>query len=1157
MGDGPLNLCEPSITATQHILPFDLLSPLDFERLCLALLPHEGFDNPQHFGAAGSEQGRDIVTYRDGKLWYVQCKRVKRCGPKVLLDEIEKICELVEHNPDLHPCGMLFIVSCEVSATARDRAGRRCSELGLAHETWARTDLEARVRKHPEIVYTFFGRRTFIPSAPSLRQIGPPPRDFVGRTNEINNFTTQIQQRGGAIISGLGGVGKTALALVLAKRMSSDYPDAQLSLHLRGTTKNPVTTADAMAHVIRYLQPGAEISHDLDELRAQYLSALHEKSAIVFLDDAQDAAQVAPLLPPASCLVLVTSRQRFAVPGLSPTTLDTLPAEDACRLLLEIDHRIDHHAAKIAELCGYLPLAVRAAGGMMAERVDLEPEELERRLSNARQQLEFVDASFSLSYDLLDSDMQRMWCMLAVFPGEFDRQAAAAIWGLQYESAWNVLGKLVKRCVLEWNPVGKRYHLHELVRLFLNSRLGEADRATSQRRHSLHFLDIARGASRLLGTEHKHEVLGVLDESWTDLQLAHRFLVDSQSLEIREFLYEFHFNLFEYCDRRGLWRENVEMLKDSVDALKAVDSTRRNLGKLQMQLGKMHRRQLGNLDAALEHGQAGLKHVYPDGLPRDPAAAEDFRLMGDTHRVRGEFAQALEYYEVAEELLDAEQYARDLGKLLSSIGEAYAFSGTSLEQALTAARRSLSLHQESGDEYETAQSYRILAGVHLSRGEIEAAEHNIGKARSLFEKLGQERNPLMGWILRTQGEVYRLRGDRPSAHTCFKQAQNVFQKRRVGVGMAIVLEKLGLLHLDSGNTKSALDYLDRAITQARAIKGAKFALAQTLYSRVRAAAETSCWDDQAQACLDELKFLVGHGEDLAVLRVHLAHLLKQSTATIGVATSVSGAPQYDPVDTLSYALTHRDFRMIQVHLNESIIVDRGLRSRLTEAAHRQGIEVICHAPDRMRSGPAIARATIEAARDLLAHNPRKWVVHHFDEHQSVSRSLDVVKELVEAGLVPCIENYHLDKSLRHGQRHYELYLDLFRRTSELGLDVCAVLDIPRLFDAKLGLVDAGAAVALTSRVFRCLEDLGVTVILHLIDSESFDLARSNWCPLGTGAIPYNELLPQMFAPTTHIEAVVFEFEDKHNPVDSLPFLRECMREGISAHDLSLSVQWWG
>jgi hypothetical protein len=126
---------KPAITRTTHTLPLERLEPPDFERLCMMLLPREGFDSPQHYGAAGSDQRRDIVARRGGELWYVQCKQVKECGPKILLDEVEKVRGLMERDPDQRPVGMLFMVSCDVSAIARDRVGRRCAELGLACET--------------------------------------------------------------------------------------------------------------------------------------------------------------------------------------------------------------------------------------------------------------------------------------------------------------------------------------------------------------------------------------------------------------------------------------------------------------------------------------------------------------------------------------------------------------------------------------------------------------------------------------------------------------------------------------------------------------------------------------------------------------------------------------------------------------------------------------------------------------------------------------------------------------------------------------------------------------------------------------------------------------------------------------------------------------
>jgi hypothetical protein len=66
--EGPLaNKSRPSITGTTHTLPFHQLSPRDFERLCLWLVQREGYERAEHLGAAGSEQGRDVVACRQGR----------------------------------------------------------------------------------------------------------------------------------------------------------------------------------------------------------------------------------------------------------------------------------------------------------------------------------------------------------------------------------------------------------------------------------------------------------------------------------------------------------------------------------------------------------------------------------------------------------------------------------------------------------------------------------------------------------------------------------------------------------------------------------------------------------------------------------------------------------------------------------------------------------------------------------------------------------------------------------------------------------------------------------------------------------------------------------------------------------------------------------
>ena len=62
------HLTQPLITSTTHTLPFDKLSPRDFERLCLWLVEREGYERAEHLGAAGSEQGRDVVAWREARL---------------------------------------------------------------------------------------------------------------------------------------------------------------------------------------------------------------------------------------------------------------------------------------------------------------------------------------------------------------------------------------------------------------------------------------------------------------------------------------------------------------------------------------------------------------------------------------------------------------------------------------------------------------------------------------------------------------------------------------------------------------------------------------------------------------------------------------------------------------------------------------------------------------------------------------------------------------------------------------------------------------------------------------------------------------------------------------------------------------------------------
>lgn len=370
---------------------------------------------------------------------------------------------------------------------------------------------------------------TVVQSAPVLRalhQLPSPPADFTGREKELAELRKAVLEGGVAIVGarGMGGIGKTALALKLAEELAPRYPDAQIHLDLKGaSTQQPLSPAEAMAHVIRAYQPDARPPAGEAELAGLYRTILADQHALLLMDNARDKAQVEPLIPPRGNLLLVTSRKHFALPGLRALDLETLAPDDARALLLKIAPCTADEADTIARQCGYLALALRLAGSALAECDDLSPAEYIRRLGDARTRLELVNASFGLSYDLLSAKQQAWWRALAVFPDSFDRAAAAAVWAAEEETARPALREFVKYSLVQYDRAAERYVLHDLVRDCAEVCLSQEERETAQRRHATHYLSVLRAADDMYTRSHWPQlgVMAFLDSEWHNIEAGH------------------------------------------------------------------------------------------------------------------------------------------------------------------------------------------------------------------------------------------------------------------------------------------------------------------------------------------------------------------------------------------------------------------------------------------------------------------------------------------------------------------------------------------------------------------------------------------------------------------------------------------------------------
>ncbi|MGD8450650.1 MAG: tetratricopeptide repeat protein [Phycisphaerae bacterium] len=570
--------------------------------------------------------------------------------------------------------------------------------------------------------------------------------DFTGRTAEIDELLEKLQSGGVAItgVQGLGGIGKTELAFALAERLDGQHPDAQIYLDLRGTQETPVSPADALRHVILSFTPEAKLPDDVSALQGLYRSTLHEKRVLLLMDNAAEAEQLEPLAPPpAGCVLLVTSRQQFTLPGLYVKNLDTLSPEDARDLLLRICPRIGDAAEQIAELCGCLPLALRLAGSALAGRRNLSPDDYVRRLTDEQQRLKHLDkvaASLRLSDAPLPDELRRAWYALSIFPGTFDLPAAAAVWGVETDRAQNMLGDLLHYSVLNLNEATGRYRLHDLVRLYAGEQLADDERSAAQQRHAAHYYGVAAAAKRLyLGSaEGVTKGLALFDVEWPNIAAgfawaqAHAAADDAAARLCSDYP-----NAGAYClDLRQHGRKQIVWREAALSAARRLADRRAE---------SVHLGSLGLAYADLGEPRRAIE-VYEQALAIDREIDDrrgegaDSGNLGNAYYSLGEPRRAIEFYEqqltITREIGDR----RGEGNALGSLGIAYAALGEP-RRAIEFCEHQLRIMREIGDRRGEATALGNLGIAYAALGEPRRAitfyEQQLAIAREIGDRRGE------------------------------------------------------------------------------------------------------------------------------------------------------------------------------------------------------------------------------------------------------------------------------------------------------------------------------------------------------------------------------------------------------------------------------------
>ncbi|MGC4939550.1 tetratricopeptide repeat protein [Kribbella sp. DT2] len=651
------------------------------------------------------------------------------------------------------------------------------------------------------------------------RQLPPTLPDFTGRADELEVLVSVLtgDEPVGivrtAAVTGMGGVGKTSLAVHAAHLTADSYPDGHFYLDLRGYGQDePVRPLDALGQLLRSLGVDAEsIPDGIDEAAALYRSRLAGRRILVLLDNASGAAQVRPLLPgaPGAAVVVTSRRGLTALPGFRQVRLAPLSEADSITLLGRIagDSRVAAEASSakaIARLTGRLPLAVRLIGARLAARPGWPVKHVMHQLEDGRRRLDELGSG----YNGVRSNIAASVEFLAASDQLVERQAAAALdflglpngtelvttttahlLGESERHTEEMLERLVDLNLLESTAPG-RYHLHDLIQAYAREqstqRLSEGARTDALSRVLIFYTGLAwrcqqathREGSRLAmaGDSMRtvpevtdvNAVLKWFDTEWTNLTGA--FHQAQRIPALRALLPELTLALFGYFEARALWTE--------MRALFVIG--RQIAGELNQQ----------RLAAWLEHDL---------GIPSAERNAQEESLA--------HFQDALMLFREIGDPIGQARAASSVSHLLEQLGR--------LDDAVESAEESLELSQRIGDHGLEGLSYLALGTLYSRRGDTVLANRAFNRSIALATMSGSERS--LGKRYQVAADSYAMAGELPQAIDLMTKALSTFERLSDENGCSESHSRLAAFYLQVGDVAEAVRNAESGAELARAL----------------------------------------------------------------------------------------------------------------------------------------------------------------------------------------------------------------------------------------------------------------------------------------------------------------------------------------------------
>lgn len=685
--------------------------------------------------------------------------------------------------------------------------------------------------------------------------------DFSGRSRELHSLLAAAGNGHGnghadgtdgpdgrtriVAVDGMGGTGKTALAVRVAHQLAEQYPDGQLHVDLRGYTpgEQPLQPGSVIAGLLRTLGvPAERIPEDPAGRAALWRATLVGRRLLLLFDNACDAAQVHPLLPASpGCLVLVTSRARLVeLDGAQWISIGVMSPEDSMALVTETlgrerTEREPGAARSLAALCGHLPLALRIATARLRNRSRWTVQHLVDRLGDETRLLDelssgerSVAATLRLSYQAMDEEHRDAFRLLSLHPGtDIDLHTAAALLATGTRDAEDLLEDLLDMHLVQQHELGY-YAFHDLVRSFAqslrNAETAPDDTAAVERLLDYFYAATEAACAVLFPARSRYETglqdtaaalppLGSAEKAtaWFDRE-ADAVAAALSFAEARGFLRHvvyttrnlaFFLNMRTYMER---YRRVGEIAIRAARRLGDVQALRLSLTNQVAALWKLGRFREG---IALTEEALGLARSEGERIGEGSC----LELLGLLHSSLGELAEGLRYQELAVEVHQETGDVQAELHLMCSLSTTYGSLGRP-KDALRAAQRAVELARQADSLDGEVAARNDLASALLALGRVPEAEDCLVRALRFLDESRQPDNLAVTYAL--MAHVRHLLGQAGEARRCEEQAMELVLRRASPSRQMKVERLIGALRLDRGEHALALELFEGVYRRAGA-----------------------------------------------------------------------------------------------------------------------------------------------------------------------------------------------------------------------------------------------------------------------------------------------------------------------------------------------------